>query len=251
MVFYIEAPKEFTKKNLLELISTGLAKKFLRFLSKNRRPIFHFHQKLYWTTYSPFCSTTFCHFSGNFIIPSSQNLLSFWAKNCSRCLLQSSRELKFFSLSEFWKDRNKWKSKGAMSGEYGRWIRISQPSCNSFCLIIKKHALLRYPDGRLCVFCWLILDAFRWVLLSVGLIRSSTCWNESFGFPEGAHNRGFPSNPTIYTTSPSLAEDHPLVWLVVVHFACHMISSVPHSCTVSTFHHPSHFVLKAERFHYV
>ena len=30
----------------------------------------------------------------------SPNFLSFWAKNCSRCLLQSSRELKFFFHSE-------------------------------------------------------------------------------------------------------------------------------------------------------
>ena len=53
----------------------GLAKKFFWFLSKNKRHIFHFHQELHWTTYSPFCSTTFCHFSGNFIIPSSQNFI--------------------------------------------------------------------------------------------------------------------------------------------------------------------------------
>ena len=77
----------------------GLAKKFLRFLSKNKRHIFHFHEELYWTTYSPFCSANFCHFPGNFVIPSSQNFLSFWARNCcSRCLLQYSRELKFFSI---------------------------------------------------------------------------------------------------------------------------------------------------------
>ena len=74
---------------------------------------------------------------------------------------------------------------------------------------------------------------------------------ESFGFPEGAHNRGLPSNPTIYTASPSLDEDRPLVWLVVVHFACPMISSVSHCCTVSTFHHPSQFVLKTEHCHYI
>ena len=72
---------------ILTKISIGLAKKCLQFLSKNKRHIFHFHQELYWTTYSHICSTTFCHFSGNFIIPSSQNFLSFWAKNCSRCLL--------------------------------------------------------------------------------------------------------------------------------------------------------------------
>ena len=138
-----------------------------------------------------------------------------------------------------------------MSGEYGGRIRTSQPSCNSIAWSSKKHAVLHYPDGRLCVFCWLIPDAFCRVPLSVGLTGSSTCWNQSFGFLEGAHNRGLPSNPTIYTTSPFLDEDRPLVWLVVVDFACPTISSVPHYCTVSTFHRPSQFVLKMERFHYI
>ena len=46
--------------------------------------------------YSPFCSTTFCHFWSNFINPPSQNFLSFWVKNCLRCLLQISRKLKYF-----------------------------------------------------------------------------------------------------------------------------------------------------------
>ena len=40
----------------------GLAKKCLQFLSKNKRHTYLFHQELYWTMYSPFCSTTFCHF---------------------------------------------------------------------------------------------------------------------------------------------------------------------------------------------
>ena len=55
-------------------------KKFLQFLTKNKRHIFHFHQEFRSTTYSPFCSNTFCYFLGNFIIPSSPNFLSFWAK---------------------------------------------------------------------------------------------------------------------------------------------------------------------------
>ena len=54
------------------------------------------------------------------------------------------------------------------------WIRQMkenfQPSCNSFRLVIKKHAVLCYPDGRLCIFCWLILDAFHRELLLVGLM---------------------------------------------------------------------------------
>ena len=133
------------------------------------------------------------------------------------------------------------------------WMNQSFPSqaVTAFAWSSKKHVVLRYPDGRLCVFCWLILDAFRQVLLSFGLTGSSTCWNYLFGFLEGTHNRGLPSNPTIWTTSPSLDEDQPLVWLVVVHFACPMISSIPHYCTVSTFHSPPQFVLKTEHFHYV
>ena len=39
----------------------------------------------------------------------------------------------------------------------------------------KKHAVLPYPDERLCIFCQLILDAFHQALLSVGLIASSIC----------------------------------------------------------------------------
>ena len=120
--------------------NTGLSKKFLwcSSINKNKRHIFLFHREPYWM-YSPFCSTTFCHVSGNFIIPSSQNFfLTFWAKNCSRCLLQSSRELKFFPLIEFGKDWNKWKSKSAMSGEHSGWIRTSQPSYDSFHLVIKE-----------------------------------------------------------------------------------------------------------------
>ena len=41
------------------------------------------------------------------------------------------------------------------------------------------------------------------------------------------------------------------MWLVVVHFACPVISSIPHCCAVSTFHHPSQSVLKMEHFPYV
>ena len=41
----------------------------------------------------------------------------------------------------------------------------------------------------------LILDAYCQVMFSVGLPEYSTFWNESFGFPEGAHTRGLPSTP--------------------------------------------------------
>ena len=46
-------------------------------------------------------------------------------------------------------------------------------------------------------------------------------------------------------------EERLLVWLVVVHFTCPTISSIPHYRRVSTFHHPSQVVLKMECFRYV
>ena len=49
---------------------------FFSFFRKNKRPIFHVHQELYWT-YSPFYSITLCLFSGNFIIPFSQTYFIF------------------------------------------------------------------------------------------------------------------------------------------------------------------------------
>ena len=138
----------------------GWPKSSFSFLCKNKRHIFHFHQELYWTIYLPFCSTTFCHFSGNFKIPSSQYFLFFWAKNCSKCLLQSSRELKFFPLREFCKGQNKWKAEDVMSGEYSRWIRTSQSSCNGFCLVIKET-------------CGLVLSC--WKIMCFLLINSEWC----------------------------------------------------------------------------
>ena len=109
--------------------SIGIAKKFLLFLSKNKKRIFHFHQKLYWTTYSLFHYSL--PFSGNFIISSSQNF-NLFEQRTVQVPFTIFQGLEIFSLREFSKFL------GAMSGEYGRWIRTSQPSCNSFCLIIRE-----------------------------------------------------------------------------------------------------------------
>ena len=84
------------------------------------------------------CSTIFCHLLRklhNFIFP---KLFFFWAKNCSRCVLQLSREWKFLSLREFYKDQNKWKFEFPISDVYGRWITTSHWSYNDFCLVIKN-----------------------------------------------------------------------------------------------------------------
>ena len=44
-----------------------------------------------------------------------------------------------------------------------------------FACLSKQYAVLYYTDGRLCIFCQLILEAFHWVLIPVGLIGSTTC----------------------------------------------------------------------------
>ena len=80
------------------------------FLSKNKRHSFHFHQELYWTTCSPLCSTVFCHFSGNFIIPSSPSFLSF--RTVPGALYSLPGNWNFFPLREFCKDQKRWMKEG-------------------------------------------------------------------------------------------------------------------------------------------
>lgn len=48
-----------------------------------------------------FCSIIFCCFSGNFLILSFKNFLSFPAKNCCKCLFIIFQQTEFFSLREF------------------------------------------------------------------------------------------------------------------------------------------------------
>ena len=295
--------------------------------------------------FSLFCSTAFWHFSDSFIIASSQNFLSFWTKNCSRCLLQSSMELIFFPLKELcapakslqscptlcnaidgsppgspipgilqartlkWiaiSFSNAWKWKGKVKSLSPVWLNdpmncslpgssvhgIFQARVLEWCAIAfseknfvnteingypkvqylvnmtdeselpsqattvftwwsKAHAVLSYFDGRLCVFCWLILEVFHRVLLSVGLIGSSTCWNEVSGFSEIAHTRGLFQSHHVHNITFFGWRLLAFGMVGVVLLARPEISSIPHYCSVSTFHHLSEFVLKVECFHYV
>ena len=64
----------------------------------------------------------------------------------------------FFPLREFYKDWNKWKSKGAMPFEYGGWIRISKSSYNSFYQVFKETCSLALSWWKITD---LLLIAFR------------------------------------------------------------------------------------------
>ena len=70
------------------------------------------------------------------------------------------------------------------------------------------------------------------------------CIHSFVPLPSAIFHRRLLSNST-------LDEDQPLMWLVVVHFICPMVSSIPHYCTEPLFHHLSQFVLKMEHFRYV
>ena len=114
----------------------------------------------------------------------------------------------------------------------------------------KKQVVLHYPEGGLCVSCWLILDASLPVLLSGGLIGSSTCWICLVFQKELIIENSLPIPP--YTQDHLLWMKTSLLgWLVLVHFAYPLFSSIPHYCTVFTFHCPSQFILKMEHCHYI
>ena len=69
------------------------------------------------------------------------------------------------------------------------------------------------------------------------------CIHSFVPLPSAIFHRRLLSNST-------LDEDQPLMWLVVVHFICPMVSSVLHYCTIFTFPQPSQFVVKMKHFHY-
>ena len=129
----------------------GLAKKCLPFLSKNKRHTSHFHQELYWTPYSPIFHYLLSVFRQlhNSIFP---KLFIFLSKELFQVLFTVFQGIEIFPLREFCEDWNKWKSKGAMSGDYSRWIRTSQPSCNSFCLVIKESCSLALSWWKIMCF---------------------------------------------------------------------------------------------------
>ena len=96
-----------------DCVCIGLASKFHWFLSKNKRHSFHFHQELYWTVYSQFCSTTFCRFFffrqlHNSIFP---KLFIFLGKELLQVSFMVFQGIEIFPLREFCKDQNKWNLK--------------------------------------------------------------------------------------------------------------------------------------------
>ena len=121
------------------------------------KDIFQFHFiELYRTMYSPFCSSAFWHFfqaTSQFHL--AKTFYLFEQRTVPGAFYSLLGNWNFFPFWEFFKDVNKWKFEDAVSGEYGGWMRTSQPICNGFCLVIKE-TWGRYLDGRLCVFCWFI-----------------------------------------------------------------------------------------------
>lgn len=81
--------------------------------------------------YFPFSLITFCHLSGNFMIPRSKKFLSFSAKNHFR---KQRSAVKVLPFNTFCKEQNKWLSHSAKSDEYGGCGNISHLSFMTKCV---------------------------------------------------------------------------------------------------------------------
>ena len=148
--------------------STGLTKECLWFLSKNKRHIFHFHQELYLTN----VFTLVFHYLLPFFRQLHNSVFPkpfiFLSKELFQVPFTVFQGIDIFSIREFCEDWNKWKSKSAMSGEYSRWIRTSQPSCNSFSLVIQETCGLALSWWKMMRFlltnfgCFSLSAAFSW-----------------------------------------------------------------------------------------
>ena len=176
--------------SLLNLFLSSIswsAKTFLLFLSKNKK---HFSLSLRTLLNNIF--TVLFHYLlpffrqlHNSVFP---KLLIFLSKELFLVHFTVFQGIEIFPLREFWKDVNKWKSEGTMSGEYGKWIRTSQPSSDSFCLVIKEACSLTSSWWK--IMCFLLTNSGHFSL-SAAFSWFNWEWYllELFGFPEGKANR--------------------------------------------------------------
>ena len=147
------------------------------FLKVKIRCIFHFHEELYQTVYPPFCSINFCHFSGTSINPSSPNCFIFLSKELFQGPFPVFQGIEIFSIKRFVKIEINGNPKMQYLVIIMDELELPNQAGKVFAWWSKKHTVLYYSDERLYIFCSLIQDTFHWVLLPVGLIGSSTCWN--------------------------------------------------------------------------
>ena len=69
-------------------------------------------------------------------------LLIFLSKELFQVPFTVFQGIDIFFIKIICKDWNKWKSEDTLSGEYGVWIKTSEPSCNSCCLVSKETCSL-------------------------------------------------------------------------------------------------------------
>lgn len=134
-----------------------------------------------------FCSITFRHLWGRFMIPSSQNMVSFWMMKWSQWFLQASREIpikRFFVEIE-------------ISGNPKVWVWMSMVDVVGYpsqVLTIpawsaKTCEVWQFSDGGQHPSNWPIPDHFHWLLPLISLAWNNTWLNSMSNFIEGAHNK--------------------------------------------------------------
>ena len=106
------------------------------------------------------------------------------------------KELKLFPLREFYNDRNRWKSEGARSDEYGEWVEYPNRAPTTFVELSKIQAAhcpneTRRPSDSL------FLDVFVQLLFSIRLIGNNTSLNLSSRCLVKAHKIPFQSHQSM------------------------------------------------------
>ena len=118
---------------------------------------FIFYQQHNWTTVSPFSSTSLCHLSGNFTIPSSPNIVI--TRPGAFCSLPGNGNLS--PLREIQKARTKQPCKVARPDEYWGQVTTGQPGWEHVGLVTKgkqhSHLIQKLPC-LLLTNCWLSLE---------------------------------------------------------------------------------------------
>ena len=124
--------------------------------------------------YLSFCSTKFCHFSGNCICIISKLFIFFGQRTVPGAFY--SLRGNFFPLEKFFPLRESVKTEISGNPKVQCLMNMadelmSQPSYHSCCLVIKETHVLALSRWKMMCFLLTNLDTFCEVLLPVGLIE--------------------------------------------------------------------------------
>ena len=128
--------------------------------------------------YLLFCFTTFCHFSGNFIIASFQTFFLFLSKELSQLLCIVFQGIEIFPLRKFRNPLQYSCLENPMDG--GAWcaavhgVAKSRTQLSNFTFTFHFHALEKEVAIHSSVLAWRILGTEAWWAAVYGVAHSQT-----------------------------------------------------------------------------